>query len=59
MAKKKPSRRFEEAFQVRVTPEQLESYRKAAEKDGRTVSNWARDRLDRASRQELGSRKAD
>jgi predicted HicB family RNase H-like nuclease len=59
MAKKKPNRRHDHLFQIRVAPEQLEAFRKAAEKDGRTVSNWARERLDRASRQELGSRKTD
>ena len=54
MAKKKrPSRRYVEPLQTRVTTEQLDMFRAAAEKDGRTVSSWVRDRLHKAARREL------
>jgi predicted HicB family RNase H-like nuclease len=52
-SKPAPERTFTEPFQVRVTPAQLDSFRKAAEADGRSVSNWARDRLERAAAKEL------
>lgn len=35
---------------VRVTPDQLESYKAAAEKSGKTFSAWVRGTLDRASK---------
>lgn len=48
-----PERTYTEPFQVRVTPAQLDLFRKAAEADGRSVSNWARERLERAAVKEL------
>jgi predicted HicB family RNase H-like nuclease len=54
MAKKPPAERtYEVPLQVRITPEQMERYRQAAEADGRSLSNWARDRLDKAAAKEL------
>lgn len=54
MAKKEqPERKFDLPLQVRVTAEQMDAYRKAAEADGRSVSNWARDRLDKAAAKDV------
>ena len=55
MAKKTPTvkRTFEQPLQVRVAPEQMDLFKKAAEADGRSLSNWARDRLERAANKEL------
>jgi predicted HicB family RNase H-like nuclease len=54
MAKKtKPERAFDKPLQVRVTPEQAAIYQQAADADGRSVSAWARDRLDKAASKEL------
>jgi len=41
---------------IRLTPEQDELIREAAEQSGSTLTNWIRDRLLRAARQELGRR---
>lgn len=41
---------------IRLTPEQDELIREAAERSGSTLTNWLRDRLLRAARQELGKR---
>jgi uncharacterized protein (DUF1778 family) len=38
---------------MRVSPEEKELYQRAAEKDGRSLSNWIRDRLNRAAKEEL------
>jgi len=54
MAKKTPpARRFDKPMQVRVTPEQSAQYQRAADADGRSVSAWARDRLDKVAAREL------
>jgi predicted HicB family RNase H-like nuclease len=53
MVKKKPRRTFGKPLQVRVAPDQLELFRQAADKDGRSVSNWARDRLEKCAKGEL------
>jgi len=52
--KTKPERAYEKPLQVRVTAAQLKLFKMAAEKDGRTLSNWARDRLSKLADQELG-----
>jgi len=51
--KKEPKRTFEKPLQVRVSSDQYALYSKAAVKDGRSLSNWARDRLDKAASAEL------
>ena len=57
MAKPTPAERtYDQPFQVRMTREQLDLFRKAAEADGRSVSNWARDRLEKAAAKELKSK---
>jgi predicted HicB family RNase H-like nuclease len=54
MAKKNdPNRTYSEPFQVRITAEQLALFKRAADADGRSVSNWARDRLEKAATKEL------
>lgn len=55
MPKKRSARRYAAPLQLRVTPEQLHLFRQAAEQDGRPLSNWARDRLERLARQELSA----
>jgi uncharacterized protein (DUF1778 family) len=39
---------------LRLTEEERELYQRAADQDSRTLSNWIRDRLNRAARGELG-----
>ena len=53
MAKEPEQRTYDQPLQIRVTDEQLELYREAAENDGRPLSNWARDRLEKAANREL------
>lgn len=48
-----PRRLYDQPLQIRVTQEMLEVFRQAAEKDGRPLSNWARDRLQKAAEREL------
>jgi len=36
--------------QVRVTERQFDSYKKAAQHDGKTLSSWVRDTLDKAAK---------
>jgi len=50
---KKTERTFDTPLQIRVTTEQAEMFQKAAKKDQRSVSNWARDRLEKAAKAEL------
>lgn len=38
---------------LRLTEDEREIYQRAADQDGRTLSNWIRDRLNRAARTEL------
>jgi predicted HicB family RNase H-like nuclease len=47
MAKKPPTvkRTRDIPLQVRITPEEHETYKRAAEADGRSLSNWVRERL--------------
>ncbi len=42
---------------LRLTEDERDLYQQAAESDGRTLSNWIRDRLNKAARQELGEDK--
>jgi uncharacterized protein (DUF1778 family) len=43
---------------MRISPEDKDLFQRAAEKDGRSVSNWIRDRLLKAAREELRDKKA-
>lgn len=36
-------------LQVRITPQERDAYKAAAEADGRTLSNWVRERLNAAA----------
>ncbi len=47
------TRTHNKQLQVRVTEEELQTFKKAAENDGRTLSNWARERLMKAAKKEL------
>lgn len=42
---------------MRVSPSDKELFQRAAEQDGRSLSNWIRDRLLKAARAELGKGK--
>lgn len=54
MAKKKDhDRNFDHPLQVRVTKEQLDLFRKAAEAEGRPLSNWARYHLEKIANRVL------
>ena len=59
MAKKTPTvkRTREVPLQVRISPEEHEAYKQAAESDGRTLSNWVRDRLNAAAKGPVRSAK--
>jgi uncharacterized protein (DUF1778 family) len=41
---------------MRVSRAEKELYQRAADQDGRPLSNWIRDRLNRAARAELGEK---
>lgn len=41
-------------LELRLTDADKELYQRAAEQDGRPLSNWIRDRLQKAARHELG-----
>lgn len=53
MPAQQTKRRFDVPLQVRVTREQQRLFAKAAQKDGRPLSNWVRDRLEKAAKKEL------
>ncbi len=54
MAKKKDHfRNYDQPFQVRVTKEQLDLFRKAAKAERRTLSNWARYHLEKIANRVL------
>jgi uncharacterized protein (DUF1778 family) len=40
-------------FELRLTEEEKSLYQRAADRDGRPVANWIRDRLQRIAREEL------
>jgi uncharacterized protein (DUF1778 family) len=42
---------------MRISPEDKDLFQRAAEKDGRSMSNWIRDRLLKAAKDELRERK--
>lgn len=42
-------------LEIRISEEEKERFQRAADQDGRPLSNWIRDRLNRAARAELGS----
>jgi uncharacterized protein (DUF1778 family) len=54
MAKKPPTvkRTRDVPLQIRVTPDEHEEYKRAAQADNRTLSNWVRDRLNAAAKHE-------
>lgn len=54
MADQAIRRKYDQPLQVRVTLNQLTLFRRAAESDDRSLSNWVRDRLQKAARKELG-----
>jgi len=39
---------------MRISPDEKATYQRAADQDGRPLSNWIRDRLNRSARAELG-----
>jgi uncharacterized protein (DUF1778 family) len=41
-------------LELRVADEEKDLFQRAADQDGRPLSNWIRDRLLRVARQELG-----
>jgi uncharacterized protein (DUF1778 family) len=45
-------------LELRLTDEEKELYQRAADQDSRPLSNWIRDRLLKAARQELGEESA-
>ena len=51
--RKSPDIAKSKVFQLRLTETEKEAFRLAAERDGKTLSDWIRDRLRRVSRQEL------
>ena len=53
MAKEQQFRNFDQPLQVRVTKKQLDLFRKAAELEGRSVSNWARYHLEKIANRVL------
>lgn len=54
--RKTEKRQFDQPLQVRVTQEQRDLFERAAQADGRSLSNWARLALERAARRELGKK---
>jgi uncharacterized protein (DUF1778 family) len=51
--KKAPSKAKSELLQIRVRPAEKRAFADAADLDGKTLSEWMRDRLRRLSHQEL------
>ena len=43
-------------LELRLTDEEKDLYQRAAELDNRPLSNWIRDRLNKAARAELGEK---
>ncbi len=43
-------------IELRIGADEKELFQRAADNDGRPLSNWIRDRLLRAARQELGEK---
>lgn len=43
-------------LELRLTDEEKDLYQRAAEQDNRPLSNWIRDRLNKAARAELGDK---
>jgi uncharacterized protein (DUF1778 family) len=54
MADRDDTRTHTAALNMRLRPEQLDLFRRAAEHAGLSLSGWVRERLLRAARQELG-----
>lgn len=54
---KKPPRRHSSAMHLRLQPEHDELIRRAADRAGVSLSDWIRERLIRAARQELGEKR--
>ncbi len=53
MAGKGSSADKDVAMQVRVLPATYARFKRAAERDNRTLSSWVRDRLEKAARADL------
>ena len=43
-------------LELRLTDEEKDLYQRAADQDSRPLSNWIRDRLNKAARAELGDK---
>lgn len=43
-----------ETVQIRVTPQEKARYVKAAERDGRSLTNWATRAMDKAAKEKKG-----
>jgi uncharacterized protein (DUF1778 family) len=41
---------------MRISPEDKDLFQRAADQDGRSMSNWIRERLLKAAREELGEK---
>lgn len=41
---------------MRISPEDKDLFQRAADQDGRSMSNWIRERLVKAAREELGEK---
>ena len=52
----KKNKKHDKPLQIRVTKEQLDLFKRAAEADRRSVSDWARLRLEVAAERELKTR---
>ena len=52
--KKSPEKAKVQRIPIRVSDAEKEAFQTAAELDGKTTSDWIRDRLRRLARQELG-----
>jgi hypothetical protein len=53
MSKDTTPRQFDSPLQIRVSAQQMELFRQAAKADGRPLSNWARERLEKIAKKEL------
>ena len=58
MGDKEPKRAYNRPLQVRVSEEQYALFEEAAVLDGRSLSNWARERLVRIAKRELAKAEA-
>lgn len=52
--KKKVGQKSDKMLPVRIPQELIELFRRAANKDSRSLGNWVRDRIEKAAKRELG-----